>query len=217
MQPDLLSMASGGAQVDDGWLERFLAAGQVAATPAGMSLSPPRRARSEAHLFPGMAPSPAPNLMAHANTLAPPQTYPNAQTPFSTLLSALRSPEDPNRGSFLPGAIGNAVSGTVYSHPNGATMGNMAMSQLTPTNLDPAQFIWAVSSQLPTVEESSPYEERGSSISTGPSPNVGENGMIRKGKGRDIGADGGKLVKITWWRPHGAVSPLFQPTSFPLC
>jgi hypothetical protein len=27
--PNTLSMASAGAQVDDGWLERFLAAGQV--------------------------------------------------------------------------------------------------------------------------------------------------------------------------------------------
>ena len=37
-QPDLLSMASGGARVDDGWLERFLAAGQVANSPQGESL-----------------------------------------------------------------------------------------------------------------------------------------------------------------------------------
>lgn len=77
--------------------------------------------------------------------------------------------------------------------------------------MDPAQFIWAVSSQLPQVEESSPYEEKGSTNSTGPSPNMGDMGTTRKGKGKDTAADGSKLVKITWWRPHGAVSRFRLP------
>lgn len=35
MPMDMMSMASGGAQVDDGWLERFLAAGQVGPSLSG--------------------------------------------------------------------------------------------------------------------------------------------------------------------------------------
>ena len=131
-----------------------------------------------------------------------PLAYPNPQTPFSTLLNCLRSPEDPSPHTFLPGAIGSGLTGSVYAQQNGSSL---PLSRTTPPNLDPAQFIWAVSSQLPQVEESSPYEEKPSSISTGPSP-LGEAGTLRKGKAKETTADGGKLVKITWWRPHGATA-----------
>jgi hypothetical protein len=48
--------------------------------------------------------------------------------------------------------------------------------------VDPAQFVWAVSSRLPTVEDASPADG-----STGPSPR----------------REPERLVKVSWWRPHG--------------
>jgi hypothetical protein len=85
----------------------------------------------------------------------------------------------------------------------------------TPTNtngVDPAQFVWAFSSRLPTVEESSPFNE-GSSKSD-PSPKefaLGQGGGDgrRKSKGAQGKEAEGKIVKITWWRPHGqtAIAP----------
>jgi hypothetical protein len=66
--------------------------------------------------------------------------------------------------------------------------------------MDPAQFIWAVSSRLPTVEESSPFDF--ASAGSGPSPKVNAGGKKLKG-------EEGKIVKVTWWRPHGqtAIAP----------
>lgn len=153
----------------------------------------------------GIPPSPGPPLLGVTNSSGqslPTQPYPNAGTPFSALLNCLRSPEDPTPSAFALGAIGNGPSSSLYAQPNGT---GLPLAHTTPPNLDPTQFIWAVSSQLPQVEESSPYEERASSISTGPSP-MGEHGMGRKGKAKELNADGGKLVKITWWRPHGATA-----------
>jgi hypothetical protein len=115
---------------------------------------------------------------------------------FSTIFNSLHPGED---HTFGPGAVGASTS-TRIPPPSGNISNQFG--QLTPSNLDPAQFIWAVSSQLPQVEESSPYDER--SISTGPSPNVGEKARRRREKGKEV--EGSKLVKITWWRPHGAVS-----------
>jgi hypothetical protein len=68
------------------------------------------------------------------------------------------------------------------------------------TSMDPAQFIWAVSSRLPTVEESSPFDF--ASAGSGPSPKVPSGGKKLKG-------EEGKIVKVTWWRPHGqtAIAP----------
>jgi hypothetical protein len=84
-----------------------------------------------------------------------------------------------------------------------------------PSSVDPAQFIWAVSSRLPTVEEASPNDER-SSVS-GPSPTMGEIGQPRSStrltKDSSKKTGDGKLVKVTWWRPHGqtAIAPgMFQ-------
>ena len=67
-------------------------------------------------------------------------------------------------------------------------------------SMDPAQFIWAVSSRLPTVEESSPFDF--ASAGSGPSPKITSGGKKLKG-------EEGKIVKVTWWRPHGqtAIAP----------
>ena len=81
-----------------------------------------------------------------------------------------------------------------------------------PSSVDPAQFIWAVSSRLPTVEESSPNDEQRSSVS-GPSPKIGDpngNGAKRSNRPfRKTTSPQEKIVKVTWWRPHGqtAIAP----------
>jgi hypothetical protein len=142
---------------------------------------------------------------------------------FQVLFNTLHPPED---HSFIPGAMGGKIPGFVYgqSQPGPSTpsvqttntnidpLGGMGM---TP-NFDPAQFIWAVSNQLPQIEDSSPYDERTGTFSggSGVSPHLGEvasrNGK-GKGKGKEMDGEGSKLVKITWWRPHGAVSHCIPP------
>jgi len=78
-----------------------------------------------------------------------------------------------------------------------------------PSSVDPAQFIWAVSSRLPTVEESSPNDER--STIAGPSPNVGADSMVKakRPSRKTTTSPQEKIVKVTWWRPHGqtAITP----------
>ncbi|ORY29983.1 fungal-specific transcription factor domain-domain-containing protein [Naematelia encephala] len=77
-----------------------------------------------------------------------------------------------------------------------------------PSSVDPAQFIWAVSSRLPTVEEGSPNDER-SSLS-GPSPTLADPNAPRPPrKPKEKTSSDGKIVKVTWWRPHGqtAITP----------
>jgi len=66
---------------------------------------------------------------------------------------------------------------------------------------DPAQFVWAVSSRLPTVEEGSPNDER--SVASDPSPSAADQRRALAA-GRK-----GKTVKVSWWRPHGqtAIAP----------
>ncbi|BEI81678.1 hypothetical protein CcaverHIS002_0208380 [Cutaneotrichosporon cavernicola] len=60
--------------------------------------------------------------------------------------------------------------------------------QVGNTPVDPAQFVWAVSSRLPTVEDASPLDG-----ASGPSPR----------------REPDRLVKVSWWRPHGktAIAP----------
>ena len=62
-----------------------------------------------------------------------------------------------------------------------------------PSTVDPQQLVWAFSSRLPFVEESS----QGDSTS----PN---KGPPKNGRPQD-----GQIFKITWWRPHGktAIAP----------
>jgi hypothetical protein len=91
--------------------------------------------------------------------------------------------------------MGGKIPGSVYGQPSSSS------GQELESSFDPAQFIWAVSSQLPQVEDVSPRDGR--IALDGPSPNIGEVGLS---EGRQDGAEGSKLVKITWWRPHGAVS-----------
>lgn len=77
-----------------------------------------------------------------------------------------------------------------------------------PSSVDPAQFIWAVSSRLPTVEESSPHDEQRSTLS-GPSPTVLDPNTRTKRPLRKAATSKEKIVKVTWWRPHGqtAIAP----------
>ena len=76
--------------------------------------------------------------------------------------------------------------------------------------IDPAHFIWAVSSQLPSVEDATPVDDASSSgqVTVGPDPSLPPMGPSRpkKSPGKDPAA---KIVKITWWRPHGqtAIAP----------
>lgn len=65
---------------------------------------------------------------------------------------------------------------------------------------DIAQFVSAISSQMPRVQDASP--QGASSSNTGPSPQTGDQNT--KGK-----AEKGKIVKVSWFRPHGitAIAP----------
>jgi hypothetical protein len=72
---------------------------------------------------------------------------------------------------------------------------------------DIAQFVSAISSQMPRVQDASP--QGASSSNTGPSPQTGDSsGAQQKGKG-----DKGKIVKVSWFRPHGitAIAPGQSP------
>ena len=73
-----------------------------------------------------------------------------------------------------------------------------------PESVDPQQFVMALSSRVPMIEPNSAQDETSPlSDSAYGMPNMQSNAprLPRKGKG--------KLVKITWWRPHGmtAIAP----------
>lgn len=107
-------------------------------------------------------------------------------------------------------------SAPFYARPLGSNSSQIASTSYPlpdfdspfPSSVDPAQFIWAVSSRLPTVEESSPNDEQRSSMS-GPSPNVGEPTARVKRPAKRLPSTQEKIVKVTWWRPHGqtAIAP----------
>lgn len=151
--------------------------------------------------MPGQMMAPVP---ATSSTLSQPVPMTDTAT-FSTIFNSLHPGED---HTFGPGAVAPSLPNASY--PAGNSISHFG--QLTPSTLDPAQFIWAVSSQLPQVEESSPNDERSGSYSTGPSPNVDDKGKARRSRRNQVNAasEGSKLVKITWWRPHGAVSVFRQ-------
>jgi hypothetical protein len=107
-------------------------------------------------------------------------------------------------------------SDSMYTTQTGLTKDTGQMSHMLPTmspsgslfntngvspmaEFDIAQFVSAISSQMPRVQDASP--QGASSSNTGPSPQTGETG---KGKG-----DKGKIVKVSWFRPHGitAIAP----------
>jgi len=120
---------------------------------------------------------------------------------FQVLFNTLHPPED---HTFVPGAMGGKIPGFVYGQAGPSN----SLGEGTPYDFDPAQFISALSSQLPQIEDESPFDERVGTVSggSGPTPNMGEQ-VSRKGKERANDGEGSKLVKVTWWRPHGAVSP----------
>lgn len=99
--------------------------------------------------------------------------------------------------------MGGKIPGFVYGQ---AGPSNPTLGETTPYDFDPTQFISALSSQLPRIEDESPYDERIGTVSggSGPTPDIGD--VSRKGKGRaEEDWEGSKRVKVTWWRPHGAV------------
>jgi len=120
---------------------------------------------------------------------------------FQVLFNALHPPED---HTFVPGAMGGKIPGFVYGQ---AGPSNTSLEETTPYDFDPTQFISALSSQLPQIEDEPPFDEQNGTVSGGPAgtPDLGEQAS-KKGKERGDDGEGSKLVKVTWWRPHGAVS-----------
>ena len=62
---------------------------------------------------------------------------------------------------------------------------------------DPNHFMWALSSQLPMIEETSPPNGPASTISQ-----TSSGRPISRVKDKEEQGDG-KVVKISWFRPHG--------------
>lgn len=93
-----------------------------------------------------------------------------------------------------PSSAGPSLAGGVggFGQDDGA-VSDFALPSLDPAIFDPEQFILAMSSQLPTVEEGSEASP------TVPFPSTS----------RPATSDEGRVVKITWWRPHGptAIAP----------
>jgi hypothetical protein len=132
---------------------------------------------------------------------SPSQSLAMDPSSFQVLFNTLHPPED---HTFVPGAMGGKIPGFVYGQ---AGPSNASLGEGTPYDFDPTQFISALSSQLPQIEDESPFDERVGTVSgdSGPTPNMGEQAS-RKGKERANDGESSKLVKVTWWRPHGAVS-----------
>jgi len=132
---------------------------------------------------------------------SPSQSLAMDPSSFQVLFNTLHPPED---HTFVPGAMGGKIPGFVYGQ---AGPSNTSLGETTPYDFDPTQFISALSSQLPQIEDESPFDERIGPVSggSGPTPDIEEQAS-RKGKERTNGGEGSKLVKVTWWRPHGAVS-----------
>jgi hypothetical protein len=88
---------------------------------------------------------------------------------------------------MLPGM---SPSGSLFNTNGPSPMGEF----------DIAQFVSAISSQMPRVQDASP--QGASSSNTGPSPQTGDTNGPKK-------ADKGKIVKVSWFRPHGitAIAP----------
>lgn len=147
---------------------------------------------------------------AHAQFASPMNAVFPPGLPFSPTTAAVTN--------AAPGATPHAT--TTGSHPNTFQVGDTPTPFLddfiNSSTVDPAQFVWAVSGRLPTVEEGSPNDER--SVASDPSPAGlervprlsearGSIDTLETGAGRS--KDRGKIVKVSWWRPHGqtAIAP----------
>lgn len=124
---------------------------------------------------------------ATPGAIAPPQPrFPYAATP----------------GSVVPLSPAQSVQGVQGAHGMHGMQGlplhmfGAASGQGGPVN--PADFIWAVSSRLPVVEEASP--DRSTASDPSPVP-------LDAARARSHGA--GRTVKVSWYRPHGktAIAP----------
>lgn len=109
---------------------------------------------------------------------------------------------DPHTASTLSQILpGISPSNSSFLNPNGVSpMGEF----------DIAQFVSAISSQMPRVQDASP--QAGSS-NTGPSPQTGDSTGGHKAKSGD---KGGKIVKVSWFRPHGITAIAPGTFSFPV-
>jgi hypothetical protein len=106
--------------------------------------------------------------------------------------------------SSLLGINPFALTDPMQSFTTGTGLTPDSNQNMTPdwwSMFDPAQVVMALSSQLPTVEESSTYGDPPSgslpmTLGTTSSP-------ATKVRSED------KVVKLTWWRPHGqtAIAP----------
>ena len=135
-------------------------------------------------------------------------TFDTPNTPFSASpLTSLNPTNTVNTAPFYARPLPTGVSsGSANSYTLPPHVNNYPSS--FQSSVDPAQFIWAVSSRLPTVEESSPNDEQKSTVS-GPSPNRGDPTSKPKRPTKKAEALHEKIVKVTWWRPHGqtAIAP----------
>ena len=73
---------------------------------------------------------------------------------------------------------------------------SMGMPQMASSSTDPSNFMWALSSQLPLIEETSPPNGPASTSQTSSGHPTSQ--WMEKEKTSD-----GKVVKISWFRPHG--------------
>lgn len=143
-------------------------------------------------------------------------------------LDRLLAGEGARNGAFTTGgdsggfgANASASTSTEFMAPNVVVpQRNMPFSPMTPgyghmmapssglfnqfaaPAVDPAQFVWAVSSRLPTVEEASPQDEQ-RSVSSDPSPANQDPVQRAARRAAREQRDEGKIVKVSWWRPHG--------------
>ncbi|GFZ45812.1 hypothetical protein JCM24511_03542 [Saitozyma sp. JCM 24511] len=176
-----VATGDGDTQLEDtAWLDRLLATGSVDTPPGASSgVNIGMTSQSQAYPLPGVAEG-YPNLSGvMPNTaFAYPMSTPSDSQAGSSTLPFTPSMFDPSTPGFMAPAV------------------------------DPTQFMWAMSSRLPMVEESSPNDERTSA--SGPSPLGAEGSRLRQPTRRKgAGTSDGKIVKISWWRPHGqtAIAP----------
>lgn len=161
-----------GGMLAEGWLDRLLAGGSGGGSDA-------RNGAAYANATPGAS---AGNFPPNANNANPDFMGPNAG-----VMQQRSMPFSP----MTPSAFG----GMMAPSPG-------LFNQFAAPAVDPAQFVWAVSSRLPTVEEASPQDEQ-RSVSSDPSPANQDPAARAARRAAREQRDEGKIVKVSWWRPHG--------------
>lgn len=138
-----------------------------------------------------------PSHLGHHNPY-PPSLPGGGQHPGATL--------QPLRDS-QPAPVLNDPFGNVPPAPlqHNASSGSLQATQ-SPLAMDPSDLIWALSSQLPTIEEGAWSEGIPSDKPAllEPPPSTSPSNPRQ-----DDHRDEGRTYKVTWWRPHGktAIAP----------